>query len=220
MQGCDLLKKMNDSTQRIITKNTFSAKNDTITIIKPFILVGRIDDNDQVDAVQNRLFNVESLTYKYKKDEKAEGLLLNYCNKIYKKFFEKRLPTVSIDVPDSLRFAIKNEITSMENKIHIDTTSTINLSEKTYSILKNYPGSLYLITDVLEYYDPNSINSASAHDWIWFRVFIFDKKFKKIIFYNNAVHITYGHRNNYNSIFPYLNLKTLLNKFKKSIKTQ
>jgi len=218
--------KLTDKTQEV--KKTYSLiTKDTLTVIKPFVLSGGISDMNIVDKMKKSLFDDSLRITDYKRDVATEKTFTKYSMIVYKKYFKKNinLSTPEISREDSM--LLKKEIETLERKMHDSVFTSVRITNSMERILSKYNGSLFLLTNITEYYiegfytgNPYKLyyNAGRYHriknaDWILFKVFVVDVKQKQIVFYQYKFNIWNSHLEK-NSSPPDI-LKSILKSFYK-----
>jgi hypothetical protein len=112
-------------------------------------------------------------------------------------------------IQDSDYVLLNNEIKNTEKLVRDSTVKSLTMSDKMYNILSKYQGTIFLFTDIIEYYSSIRDLDPKSNCWIFFKILIFDKKNKKLLFYNTATVLNKAHFSHYR----YQNFKRALHKF-------
>ena len=77
-----------------------------------------------------------------------------------------------------------------------------------------------MYTDIVEYYNNYSRSANCVGDWKYIKVFVFDKKEQKIMFYNSNLHLggAYNH-DHYKNRLKFKGFNYMVRDFKKQIKS-
>lgn len=212
--GCkNYYSRINDKTTHIFPKKKIEKREMNITIVSPFVGVAFFRDS-AVASVVDSLFNVPFSRRDHSViANAAEWNLKNYPFYLYHKFFRNRFYHSIVDLTKEDQFIIKNEIDLMEKRFHAEKISEVSASQNLSKVLDRIDGSHVLITDILEYNIPSS--GGAYGDFLWFRIFIFERVSKKLIYYNNKLQGRPGYSPD---DWRYFGLRRALAPFKRYIK--
>lgn len=194
-------------------------KEDTLSIIKPFILVGEIIDPLAFTRIQDSSFNAIITSNNYLENKGVEEHLRMNCYSEYYIFFRKyRLQHQLIEISNNDLMVINEELNYIEKNNFNSKNDSVKVSKRILDILNKYPGNMFLLTDIKEYYEgKNDVKSNNKGDNFWqiIKVIIIDKRSNKII-YNN--YQTYKDRRTIATNANSLVIKKVLNKFRKNLR--
>lgn len=245
LAGC-YVRTTEDRTKSIQTKQFLFPDRDTLSVLDPFVYVGRTDSAGWLQKIDfskkySPLSNMSNYTEegRYKHDA---DLVYSYFNRflgdtvpwtlvaresdtLINRFYRiSAIRKVSLKkkstISDALYTLLFREILSLENKLRYDSVAEINLSDKICSALRYTPGSYFLITHSMDFYTTHrrGFNDPYPNHWTWLKVFVFNKKTGKAVYYDNYIDL-WNEANEGRGLIPfrYEAFSRALGKFKNNI---
>jgi hypothetical protein len=159
---------------------------DTFVIIKPIIDVKRVNNENYYSKPQ--MLNDSIPTFWLSENFDIEHLyeldwytfIHNYLSYKLTYFKPHYLPLITSNDYETL----EKEVKIMENLLDSISVKEYTMSEKLYEVLSKYNGQYYILSSIKERYYRGVNYYANRNNFIRIRVFIFNKKSKKILYYN------------------------------------
>jgi len=201
---------------------------DTLIIIPPTMDVKRvfIDDYDAVSSP--KILDDSIPEFWMKRDMLAEEQYkLHWYSFIHSNFWYYEKHYVPI-INDNNYKIIERQIKAIEKIFDNNILSEYTMPDSLYHILSKFSGQYYILSSLKERYWQGVVYTPQPRTFVRMRVFIFNKKTKKIIFYNRNYKVKLS-TNRYNPVMSYYfkNIdeysffaKKVLKPFKKAIKSK
>lgn len=210
--------RVKDETNFIQTKDTLNSKYDSLAIIKPYVLVGNIKSFDFMLNFKENPFDIPITLNDYSESGQQENKFTDYCYYKYEKLFKNKITTYKVMLSDTDYAVLKAAVYILKKMFHSENIKDMQLTKEIRDVLAKYKGNYFLVTDMEEYYYDYHGSTGGVHDWKLIRLFVFDKKRQKIMYYNNSLHLDAAyHHDRYKTHLLFKGLGYALHKFKKNL---
>jgi len=157
---------------------------DTLVIVNPYVFSGEINK-----AVAKKFEIGDSIRHKgYIQDKyvtdnnRYDKEVAAHCENKYSNYF-RHMPYRALKPSGNDNAVLYNELKKVELQLKDSLVGVYNMSDEMHDILIKYPGDLFLLTDLSEYYS-TAKTRFMYNDITIAQFFVFKKENKHLVFYN------------------------------------